>query len=783
MAALTGLEFCFFRSGALLAYQRVPKPRKHRSPRKNSAGQNPERPRSPRRRLLFRLVAMVLSPLVGVLLLEVTWRIAGYGYPTTFFLETNINERTVLVENAKFGLRFFPPALARSPAPIVMPADKPVNSYRIFLLGESAALGDPEPAYGFGRYLEVLLRERYPGTRFDVICVAMTAINSHAILPIARECARHQGDLWVIYMGNNEMMGPFGAGAVFGSRAPRLDLIRASLALKTTRVGQMLDAFLSQLGSRASSPDRWQGMRMFMDHQIRPDDARRRRVYQNFKRNLDDILRAGEDAGLKVILSTAAGNLKDCGPFASLSASDLNEERRQTWGQFYSQGKSFESLGEFSEAIAKYSEAARIDHTFAELQFRLGHCYLALTNSDQARACFERSRDLDCLPFRADSKLNAIIKQAGVEHSARGVQLFDGVGALSAQAPQGIPGNELFFEHVHLNFEGNYLLARAMAKEIAPILPRTITDHNTSGEWASIELCDRRLALTDWNRFQVYQSILARVSDAPFTNQLAYLLRTRIYSEKLLELKSRMTPESFAIAKDVYRAALADRPDDYLIHEKFAEFLEMTGRQTEAGVEWQRACELLPHHFMPFFRLGKLRGRQGKFQDASILLSRAVTMRPDFVEGLDELGRALFKQGKFAEALACYQNALRQQPANATTHYQIADVQAARGRREEALKSLREAVRLRPGYWEARYLLGVELALRGDIPGAKDQFSEVVRLNPRYALAHLNLGVAFAHEGRIAAALAEFQETLRLDPGNKSAQQHIEGLQLLQQRG
>jgi Flp pilus assembly protein TadD len=80
-------------------------------------------------------------------------------------------------------------------------------------------------------------------------------------------------------------------------------------------------------------------------------------------------------------------------------------------------------------------------------------------------------------------------------------------------------------------------------------------------------------------------------------------------------------------------------------------------------------------------------------------------------------------------------------------------------------------------------LLGVELALRGDIPGAKGQFSEVVRLNPRYALAHLNLGVALANEGRIEDALAEFQETLRLDPGNKSAQQRIEGLRLLQRRG
>src|SRR6185436_20319789 len=119
--------------------------------------------------------------------------------------------------------------LARSPSPVVMAAKKPPGRYRIFLLGESAALGDPAPAFGVGRYLQALLRERYPGADFEVVCAAMTAINSHAMLPIARECARYEGDLWIIYMGNNEMAGPFGANTVLGLQAPRAATVRASL--------------------------------------------------------------------------------------------------------------------------------------------------------------------------------------------------------------------------------------------------------------------------------------------------------------------------------------------------------------------------------------------------------------------------------------------------------------------------------------------------------------------------------------------------------------------------
>jgi len=86
---------------------------------------------------------------------------------------------------------------------------------RTAVFGESAALGDPAPSYGAGRYLQAMLSEQFPDEKFEVVNVSITAINSHAILPIARECARQQGDFWIIYMGKNEMVGPFGAASVF----------------------------------------------------------------------------------------------------------------------------------------------------------------------------------------------------------------------------------------------------------------------------------------------------------------------------------------------------------------------------------------------------------------------------------------------------------------------------------------------------------------------------------------------------------------------------------------
>jgi hypothetical protein len=296
-------------------------------------------------------------------------------FSSGFFLKSTVGEKKVLTDNPKFGWRFFPPAMARTPRPFSIPADKPPNTYRIFVLGESAAWGDPEPAVGFARMIEVMLRERYPGTRFEVVNAAMTAINSHAILPIARDCAKREGDLWLIYMGHNEVVGPFGAGTVFGAETPNLPFIRGSLALKATRVGQWLDVL--RRTSSESPTQSWGGMTMFLDKQVAADDPRLRKVYAHFEQNLGDILRAGTRAGVKQIVCTAGSNLKDCAPFASRHGAGFGEARRSGLGKSYASGIAAESAGRCAEANRAFDRAAQIDSGFAELHFRRARCLSA----------------------------------------------------------------------------------------------------------------------------------------------------------------------------------------------------------------------------------------------------------------------------------------------------------------------------------------------------------------------------------------------------------------------
>jgi tetratricopeptide (TPR) repeat protein len=759
-----------------------------------------------RRRLwLMRLFAMIFIPFLILGGIELGLRLAGYGYDTSFFRRIKIDGHNYYVPNDKFSYRFFPAAIARRSPPIRFSAEKANNSYRIFLFGESAALGDPDATYGVGRYLQVLLRERYPGTDFQVVCVALTAIDSSTILPIARECARHQGDLWLIYMGNNEMVGPFGAETSYGFHAPSLGVIRSILAIKTTKTGQLLDALIRRLNS--ATPQKWGGMKMFTNNRLGYNDPARLRAYTNFRGNLEDILRLAHKADAPVILSTVAVNLKDCAPFASIHSAGLTKSQESAWNRIYEQGIDLENASSYREALALYQKAAMIDPEFADLQFRVGRCDLALTNEDQARRDFELARDYDALDFRADTRINSAIKEAASRHAGQGVYLLDAADALSGNSPEGIPGLNFFYEHVHLNFTGNYLLALQFAEQMKKLLPSSITNRD-KGSWASAELCERRLAVTARDRQGVWLRILATIMSPPFTGQLNHAAMLKVYEAKLDQAKSMTNAQTPQQAVQIYEQAVAQAPDDSYLHLNFVAFLEAEGYLAQAVTEAKRCCELLPQVPEIYYNTATLLVREGRTAEAMEYFSRAIAIRGDYVEALNGMGEILANQQKTVQAISWFKRAIRANPDYVETYLNLgflqqnqgdidaamatyqqaaslepdgpadyfnqANVAASAYQWDEVIACLRAVVKARPEFWQARYELGVQLAARGEMEEAQRQFSEATRYRPDFVPAHLELATAMAAQGETNQALAEFGAVLKLDPANSSAQQQIE---------
>jgi hypothetical protein len=139
------------------------------------------KPITGRRLWLFRIIALTIVPALLFLLIEVTLRVVGYGFPTNIIIKQKVNNVPSYCNNTKFAWRFFPSNIARTTDPFVFPVNKSKDAYRIFVMGASAAAGIPDGAFSFGRILQVMLRQQYPDTNFEVIIPAMPAINSHVV--------------------------------------------------------------------------------------------------------------------------------------------------------------------------------------------------------------------------------------------------------------------------------------------------------------------------------------------------------------------------------------------------------------------------------------------------------------------------------------------------------------------------------------------------------------------------------------------------------------------------
>ena len=724
------------------------------------------------RRWALRLSLVVLSPLLFFSLVEVGLRIGGYGYPTSFFLGPDA--AGLYRTNGRFGLRFFPRHLIRPPCEAAISAKTP-GTTRIFVLGSSAAMGTPDESYSFGRILEVMLRERYPGRQFEVVNGAMVAINSHVALEIARDCAAHEPDLFVVYMGNNEVIGPYGPGTVFQRSPPSLRLIRAKLWAKTTRLGQLVDDLVGSSGSKEDTPASWQGMSMFMNNRFAADDPRLTAVYDNYRRNLIDICKAARGTGAAVILSTVAVNLKDCPPLASMHRSDLSTEDLARWDSCVQAGMSLEADKRRQEALEKYEEAARIDDGFAELQFRLGRCLAAVGRASEASSRFVQARDFDVLRFRADTKINETIRAVAAERAADRVWLADAEQKFSQSdlAPDGIPGEDLFYEHVHFTFDGNYQFARAVLDKVSEALPE-LAKTGEPGPMPSRPQCADMLALTLEDEARMAKAMVEMTRKKPFTEQLDHAQRQAEAISRTRQLDSlAAAQQAIELAGQTYRAALAKAPNDYWLHRNCGNFLDAHGQFEEALAEYRKALAINPYSLGTNLAIGAALANQGKADEAFGYYRKALEIDPESAEVRNNLGNALANRGEFEEAIAQFREAVKIRPDSAEVHYNFGNILGKYGQFDEAISQYQTALEVRPDFAEAHNNLGEVLANHGRAEEAVTHFRKALEIRPGFVEAQRNLNKALPDRGPGDDTIAGYQKALEIKPDNAEAHNNL----------
>jgi hypothetical protein len=322
---------------------------------------------------------------VGVAATEGLLRLLGVGRPLDFFVP--IPGAPALGTNPRFPELYFSASYDIQPDPVFVPDPKPSGSFRVFVLGGSAAFGDVAPEYAFGRSLQVMLRARFPGLPVQVVNAALPGIDSQAVRTIAREALARGADCLVIYMGNNEVVGPHGPATLIEGMAGAGGDAALGLGrrLRRFRIAQLLDSLLEAWRIRLAppAPEPLDPAR-YLRTQVAAGDPRLELVYARFRDNLEAILFAAHDAGVPVVLSTVASNLASWAPLASRHRSDLSEDELRDFERAWDEAGEREQIGSPGIVLEVYRRAESIDDRHAGLQYRMATALRRVGQFDEA---------------------------------------------------------------------------------------------------------------------------------------------------------------------------------------------------------------------------------------------------------------------------------------------------------------------------------------------------------------------------------------------------------------
>lgn len=616
--------------------------------------------------VLFRL-APLLAFFILLAVIESALRLAGYGRDGAYLRERDIGGVPHLVADRSGFRAFFPPNLLPSLEPLAVPVRK--QALRVVVLGESAALGTPDPAFGFPRILERMLAHRYPDLPFEVINLSATAINSHVLADLTPRLAPLQPDFVVIYAGNNEVVGPYGPGTVFAPFLADIRLVKAGILLGRTRTGQLLLDLWRKAAWQLHPPERWAGLEMFRERAIAPGAPCLAPVYRHFRGNVTAMVASARGLGAQVILSTVASKLRGFAPLASLPPRD-----------------SASGLGGLATAEARYLRG--LDH-------------LAAGRRAEAARDLIAARDLDALRLRADSRINAILRET-VAGAGPGVRLVDAEAAFAAADRQGLPGHDLFYEHVHMTFAGNHLLARVVLAAVdTSLLALGRIAAVPSDEPLDEEACRRGLGLTGWDRLGMAERILDLLSRPPFSGRPGADVERAAARRRVDSLAAYGGAPLAPEVLEEYRQALETFPEDPVVRRNHGEYLEALGLPAEAAAELSRVLAALPQDARSRQLLARALASQGRLPEAAREYRAALAEDPWLPELRNGLGNLLVRQGDHRGAIGQYRLALQVQPHLPEIHYNLGRAYAGLSRPEEAARAWRQALALDPGFQPA----------------------------------------------------------------------------------
>lgn len=514
---------------------------------------------------VFKLMA-VLLPVILIVLLEGILRVVYFGHDLSLFVEDKKQPYSLHL-NAKVSLRYFlqEKNATNGNTELFLKA-KPDNLVRIFVQGESTAVGFPYFHNGaFPRMLDYRLHWDLPDLNLELINLSMTALNSYAVYDFADEIIAQHPDAVIINAGHNEYYGALGVGST-GTLGSSVAIGRMGIALRKTKIGQLISKIISAVIPEAGKTN--------YDHTLMERMAKKQEIplgsdlykagIAQYEKNMNDALAKYEKAGIRVFLTNTVCNLKDQKPFRDVSGPDSLK---------------------------------------AGICFEQANRYYEQGSMAKAREAYARAKELDALRFRAPEEINEITERMSRKY--QNVVFVDVKKMFETCSPDQVMGKELFLEHLHPNLRGHFLISEALAGTFR----QSSFLYTNNDEQTDVEAEFRKLPLTAVDSLCGEYATMLLKEGWPFNEPVAEANKKEKSLEEVLAgglavntikweaamyqlLKEYVSEKDFRCAIKVGEAFILEYPYEYVTYEQTVN-LCLDAKEYDKGIRYaNRAYKL-----------------------------------------------------------------------------------------------------------------------------------------------------------------------------------------------
>ncbi|NWG29047.1 MAG: hypothetical protein HXY48_11010 [Ignavibacteriaceae bacterium] len=593
-------------------------------------------------------ISLILLPILFFVLLETGLRIFNYGRDITVWIDIS---EDMQILNPEIGYRYFF-ATKNLPFPVesFIYKEKKKNSFRVFVVGASSAAGYPYlSSASFSKFIRKKLEVLYPDKIIEVANFSMSAINSYTIRDLMPELLQKKPDLILIYLGHNEYYGALGVASMESLGKSRF-IVNTTLWLNKFKTVELIRNIIKSVSGILSAENKITGGTLMAQMAQNKLIEYNSEVYwdgiNQFEGNLRDILSMCKEAGVPVISSTVASNLKNQKPFVSVINS-------------------------------KYPTADKIFNDAMEK--------LQAGEIDTAKNLFTYAKELDALRFRAPEKINRTIIQLCKEFN---FPIVRSDSLLNSSSKYGIVGNELMTDHLHPNVKGYQLIGNLFFSEMKH------RGYLPTNEKPDIDEITADSLVYAYYNFTALDSTIADFRIKILKNDWPYIkAENKIPRNRLIKLNSLIDTISIdVIDGNISREqARLKAATEYLKEKNYDDYAK----------EMAALIDEFPFLYKYYNNTARELISAGKFSSAYYFLKKGYDKQPDAFNS-KWLGIIDLSQGFVDEAILNLETSLGYNNKDAQVYFNLTGAYAQKKEFTKALGAIEKCLQINPDFQRAK---------------------------------------------------------------------------------